>query len=234
LFEREHHRHVARVLEALDARRLHAHRCLFGGGTAIALRYGEYRESLDIDFLVSHRDGYRALRQLLSGAAGIQAICRPGAEPITQAREVRADQYGVRTMLRVDDAEIKFEIVLEGRITLDAPGDGDLLCGVATLSPLDMATGKLLANSDRWRDDSVLSRDLIDLAMMLPSKALLQEAIAKAEGAYGAAIQTDLRRAVQGLRERPHRLDQCMQAMRITTVPKALLWKRIKALEAHA
>jgi hypothetical protein len=234
LFERAHHRRVARVLEALDARRLHAHRCLFGGGTAIALRYGEYRESLDIDFLVSHRDGYRALRQLLSGAAGIQAICRPGAEPITQAREVRADQYGVRTMLRVDDAEIKFEIVLEGRITLDAPGDGDLLCGVATLSPLDMATGKLLANSDRWRDDSVLSRDLIDLAMMLPSKALLREAIAKAEGAYGAAIVADLRKAIQYLRERPHRLDQCMQAMRITTVPKALLWKRIKALEAHA
>jgi hypothetical protein len=234
LFEREHHRRVARVLQALDARRLHAHQCLFGGGTAITLRYGEYRESLDIDFLVSHREGYRALRELMSGAAGIHAICRPGAEVMTQAREVRADQYGIRTMLRVDDAEIKFEIVLEGRIALDAPGDGDLLCGVATLSPLDMATCKLLANADRWRDDSVLSRDLIDLAMMMPSKALLREAVAKAEGAYGAAIQADLRSAVQNLRERPHRLDHCMQAMRMTTVPKALLWKRIKALEPRA
>ena len=47
----------------------------------------------------------------------------------------------------------------------------------------------------------------------------------------GAAIPTDLRKAVQDLRERPHRLDHCMQAMRMTTVPKALLWKRIKALE---
>lgn len=234
MFEREHHRRVARVLQALDARRLHAHRCLFGGGTAITLRCGEYRESLDIDFLVSDREGYRALRELLSGAAGIQAICRPGAEPIAQTREVRADQYGVRTMLRVDGAEIKFEIVLEARITLDAPGNDDLLCGVATLTPLDMATSKLLANSDRWRDDSVLSRDLIDLAMMMPGKALLHAAIAKAEGAYGAAIVTDLRKAIQGLRERPHRLDHCMQAMAITAVPKALLWKRIKALEALA
>jgi Nucleotidyl transferase AbiEii toxin, Type IV TA system len=234
LFEREHHRRVARVLAALDARRLHAHQCLFGGGTAIALRCGEYRESVDIDFLVSHREGYRALRELMSGAAGIHAICRPGAEVITPTREVRADQYGVRTMLRVDDVEIKFEIVLEGRFTLDAPGDGDLLCGVATLSPLDMATCKLLANSDRWRDDSVLSRDLIDLAMMMPSKALLSEAIAKAEGAYGAAIQTDLRHAVQSLRERPHHLDHCMRAMRMNSVPKALLWMRIKALEARA
>ena len=234
MFEREHHRRVARVLEALDAHLLHGHRCLFGGGTALLLRYGEYRESVDIDFLVSHREGYRALREAMSGAAGIRAICRPGAEAITPTREIRADQYGIRTMLRVDDAEIKFEIFLEARITLDPPGDGDLLCGVATLSPLDMATSKLLANADRWRDDSVLSRDLIDLAMMMPSKALLREAIAKAEGAYGAAIRTDLRRAVQSLRERPHRLDHCMQAMRITTVPKALLWKRIKALEAQA
>lgn len=234
MFEREHHRRVARVLQALDARRLHAHQCLFGGGTAIALRYGEYRESVDIDFLVSHLEGYRALRGLLSGAAGIQAICRPSAEPIAQTREVRADQYGVRTMLRVDDVEIKFEIVLEARITLDAPGDGDLVCGVATLSPLDMATSKLLANSDRWRDDAVLCRDLIDLAMMMPSKALLRQAIAKAEGAYGAAVATDLRNAIQALRERPHRLDHCMLAMRMTTVPKALLWQRIKALEPRA
>jgi Nucleotidyl transferase AbiEii toxin, Type IV TA system len=231
LFEREHHRRVARVLKALDARLLHGHQCLFGGGTSMTLRYGEYRESVDIDFLVSHREGYRALREALSGAAGIQALCRPGAEALTPTREVRADQYGLRTMLRVDEVEIKFEIVLEARITLDAPGDGDLLCGVATLSPLDMATSKLLANSDRWADDSVLCRDLIDLAMMQPSQALLREAIAKAEGAYGAAIQTDLRRAVQGLRERPHRLDHCMQAMRMTTTPKALLWKRIKSLE---
>jgi Nucleotidyl transferase AbiEii toxin, Type IV TA system len=234
LFEHAHHQRVARVLEALDGRRLHAHRCLFGGGTAITLRHGEYRESLDIDFLVSDREGYRALREAVSGAAGIQALCRPDAERPRQTREVRADQYGVRTMLRVDGAEIKFEIVLEARITLDAPGDGDLLCGLATLTPLDMATSKLLANSDRWRDDSVLSRDLIDLAMLMPSKALLREAIAKAEGAYGAAIQTDLRHAIQSLRERPHRLDDCMRAMGMTTTPKALLWKRIKALEPRA
>jgi Nucleotidyl transferase AbiEii toxin, Type IV TA system len=106
-----------------------------------------------------------------------------------------------------------------------------LICGVATLTPLDAAASKLLANSDRWRDDSVLSRDLIDLAMMTPSRALLRQAIAKAQGAYGAAIETDLCKAIQNLRERPHRLDRCMQAMRMTTVAKAVLWKRIKALE---
>ena len=237
MFEREHHRRVASVLQALDARLLHAHQCLFGGGTALALRYGEYRESVDIDFLVSHREGYRALRQLLSGKAGLQAICRAGIDPaplFTQSREVRADQYGIRAMLRVADVEIKFEIVLEARITLDAPGADDLVCGVATLTPLDAAASKLLANSDRWRDDAVLCRDLIDLALMAPPKALLRQAIVKAQGAYGASIEADLRQAIQTLRERPHRLDHCMQAMRMTTLPKALLWKRIKALEPPA
>lgn len=229
MFEREHHRRIASVLEALDADALAQSACLFGGGTAIALRYGEYRESIDIDFLVSRIDGYRKLRQALSGPAGINAITKPG-RALEQARELRADQYGLRTMLRAAGVEIKFEIVLEGRMELEAPGADDRIAGVATLTPLDMAASKLLANSDRWRDDAVMSRDLIDLAMMAPPKKLLRAAIDKARGAYGASIEADLAKAIENLRERPHRLDACMQAMRMTTVPKALLWSRIKAL----
>lgn len=229
MFERPHHRRIATVLEALDAQVLAANACLFGGGTAMALRYGEYRESVDIDFLVSRVEGYRQLRQRLTGPDGMRAITRP-EHTLNQVREVRADQYGVRTLLRVDGADIKFEIVLEGRIELEAPTADDHQCGVATLTPLDMATSKLLANSDRWRDDSVMSRDLIDLAMMAPPAALLKKAMAKAQGAYGDSVATDLARAVEDLRARPHRLDQCMQAMAMTTMSKAALWARIRAL----
>ncbi len=229
MFERPHHRRIAAVLESLDADALAANACLFGGGTAMALRYGEYRESVDIDFLVSQIEGYRHLRQRLSGRDGISAITRVGHR-LSQTREVRADQYGIRTMLQVDGANIKFEIVLEGRIDLEAPGPGDRQCGVATLTPLDMATSKLLANSDRWRDAAVMSRDLIDLAMMVPPKALIKKAIAKAQGAYGDSVADDLARAVEDLRVRPHRLDQCMQAMAMTTVSRAALLARIKAL----
>ena len=35
---------------------------------------------------------------------------------------------------------IKFEIVLEARIELATPAPADTLCGVATLTPLDMVT----------------------------------------------------------------------------------------------
>jgi hypothetical protein len=230
LFEREHHRRIAAVLAALDAEVLAAHACWFGGGTAMALRYGEYRESVDIDFLVSDLAGYRTLRQLLTGPAGLGAITRAGAS-LTPARELRADQYGLRTLLREGGMSIKFEIVLEARIAFDPPGPDDVIAGVATLTPLDLATAKLLALADRWRDDSVFSRDLIDLAMMQPVKPLLRAAIAKAATAYGESIESSLSKAVQDLRERPHRLDACMGAMQMTTVSKAQLWARIKALE---
>lgn len=216
------------MLEALDAPLLASNGCLFAGGTAMALRFGEYRESVDVDFLVSDVLGYRALRQRLTGREGIAAITRPGAA-LTQTRELRADQYGLRTMLAVDGAEIKFEIVLEARIELEPPGEDDRLCGVCTLTPLDMATSKLLANSDRWRDGAVFSRDLIDLAMMAPPKKLREQALAKAAQAYGASVEADLRAAIQALRERPGRLERCMNALQMT-MPPAQLWQRIRRL----
>ena len=168
----------------------------------MALRYGEYRESVDIDFLVSDVAGYRKLRQLMTGPLGIAAVIREGTA-LTQTRETRADQYGVRTAVEPDGGVgIKFEIVLEARIALSAPGPEDVICGVATLTPTDMATSKLLANSDRWMDDSVFSRDLIDLAMMEPSPALMRQARARAKEAYGESIDTDLARAAKRLFER--------------------------------
>lgn len=233
MFERPHHQRIAQVLRALDGPLLRENNCLFGGGTAIALRYGEYRESVDIYFLVSDVGSYRTLRQLLTGLNGIAAILRDDAEPLTQARGVRADQYGIRTMLRVADQPIKFEIVLEGRIELAAPASGDEVCGIATLTPQDMAASKLLANSDRWGDDGVFNRDLIDLAMMKPSLALLRHAVEKAEGAYGGAILHDLDKALDRLQNRHGWLERCMQAMAMN-LPKALVWQRLRALRrAH-
>lgn len=191
--------------------------------------YGEYRESVDIDFLVSDVTSYRELRQLLTGAGGIAAVIREDAEPLKQLREMRADQYGIRTILQVNEMPIKLEIVLEGRIELAPPDPSKLLCGIATLTPLDMATSKLLANSDRWADDGVFNRDIIDLAMMTPSLALLREAVEKAGTAYGKAVLADLIQAVDRLQNRPAWLERCMQAMGME-MPKALLWQRIRSL----
>lgn len=229
MFERPHHQRIAHVLAALDGEVLRQHGCLFGGGTCIALRYGEYRESVDIDFLVSDAAGYRELRQLLTGIEGINAVVRTGAQPLVMLREVRADQYGLRTVLQMDSQAIKFEIVREARIELEAPGKDDVVCGIATLTPLDLATSKLLANSDRQADDGVFSRDVIDLAMMGQRLPALRLALAKAQQAYGPAVSRDLGKAIDRLQERHGWLERCMQAMAIT-LPKAVLWQKIRTL----
>ena len=96
-----------------------------------------------------------------------------------------------------------------------------------------MLASKLLANSDRWADDSVFSRDLIDMAMMQPTRQLLQRASEKAEGAYGASIRRDLGQAVSKLLTREGRLEQCMSALKMAT-PKAVLWQRLKTLASRS
>jgi hypothetical protein len=129
----------------------------------------------------------------------------------------------------VDDLPIKFEIVLEGRIEIEAASGKDQVCGVSTLTPLDMATSKLLANADRWSDDGVFSRDVIDLAMMSPSLPLLRKALLKAQGAYGDAVARDLGRAIERLQNRPDWLERCVLVMAMSQ-PKAALWSKIRAL----
>lgn len=229
MFEREHHRAVGLVLQALDPVVLARHQCWFGGGTAMALLHGEYRESVDIDFLVANRSSYRDLRQMLGGSSSLAPLVRSGLA-VQVVRELRADQYGIRTQVRSGTALIKFEIVLEARIGFEEPGPDDQVCGIRTLAPVDLAAEKLLANADRWPDDGVFSRDLIDLAMQRASRAVLQAARSKAESAYGDAVRKALAAAVDGLRKRPHRLEECMRALSITGVSKAQLWARIRAL----
>jgi hypothetical protein len=229
LFERPHHRDVALVLQSLDAPALSQRHCYFGGGTAMALRYGEYRESRDIDFVVSDLAGYRDLRQMLGNVRGFLPIAREGIE-VELAREVRADQYGIRTHVRSGESTIKFEIMLEARIDLAAPGDGDRVCGVQTLAPIDLAAEKFLANADRWTDDSVYSRDLIDLAMMHANRRLLEAACVKAERAYGESVRRSLSQAVDMLETRRGRLEDCMTALSIHSVTRAQLWQAIRTV----
>lgn len=227
MFERPHHRDVALVLQALDAQALSQRHCYFGGGTAMALRHGEYRESVDIDFIVSDLSGYRELRQLLGNVHGLQPLVREGLK-LELAREVRADQYGIRTQVRAGTSTIKFEIVLEARIELAAPGKADRICGIHTLAPIDLAAEKLLANADRWADDAVYSRDVIDLAMLQADRPLLEAACVKAEAAYGESVRRSLAQAVATLQSRPGQLEQCMTALNVGPVTKAQLWQAIQ------
>lgn len=132
-------------------------------------------------------------------------------------------------MLQVDSEPIEFEIVLEGRIELDPPSQDDGICGISMLTPSDMASSRLLANSDRWADDGVFSRDLIDLAMMRLPPVLLRRAAEKARQAYGDAIFTNLGKAIDRMQVRRGWLERCLHVMAMT-VPRAQVWQNVRAL----
>ena len=89
--------------------------------------------------------------------------------------------------------------------------------------------GKLLANSDRWRDDSAFSRDAIDLAMLDLPPRKLRPAIDKAMEAYGDAVVVDMRRALDRLKTHPVHVQRCMQAMAMA-MPMAVLQQRLLEL----
>lgn len=233
MFERPHHQRIAAVLGRLDGDLLSTLGCCFGGGTAIALRHGEYRESVDIDFLVADADCYRSLRARVR-ESGLAALTRPGSDPPANLGAIRIDQYGIRTWVNEQGVEIKFEIVRESRVALLAPARKDFVCGVPSLSALDLATSKLLAHVDRGLDDSTFNRDLVDLAMMEPSAALQRQAVEKAGDAYGqATVRDKLLEGIGRLRERKGWLRRCLAVMSMTT-PEAVVWQKLRLIERRA
>lgn len=229
MFQRQHHQRIHEILLALDGTLLREHRCYFGGGTAIALQRDEYRESVDMDFMVSDLHSYRGLRKVLQDDETLVNFFGLGRGPLTRLPELRADQYSVRTWLPVKPSPIKFEIVFEARMALDTPESGERICDISTLTRVDVVASKLLANADRWADDGVLSRDIIDLAMLQPTPKVWKLALRKAEDAYGESVMRALEGAVARLTGDPRRLARCMDALKMR-IPPALLQQRLAGL----
>lgn len=214
-YTRPRHRLVATALAALNAGFLRDARCYFGGGTRIVLELDEYRESADLDFLCASREGYRMLR----GAVSDRSLGAILARPLALAREVRADRYGIRTFLHVGEAPLKLELIQEARIDLTgAPVAG---IGVACLDRRACFAEKFLANADRWGDESVASRDLIDLAFMMArwrasdARAGLEIAAAP----YGAVVIESLDRALDKLRRSAVYVRQCVRTLSVNDEP---------------
>jgi hypothetical protein len=207
------------------------HQCFFGGGTAIALRYGEFRESVDIDFLISDIGLYGKVRNDIRDHHDLSPLLLPG-KTLELIRELRTDQYGIRTVIGIGEAKIKLEIISEGRISFDLPEPKEFIDGIPSLTRLDSIASKLLVNSDRYADDSVYSRDLIDLAMMKPTKKELHLAMEKAKKAYGDSIQRDLVRSIDYLFQREKRLDKCTDYLKID-LPVSVIYQNIQKLKDY-
>jgi hypothetical protein len=193
-FTRPGHVAVARVLDALDTEFLTKARCYFGGGTRCVLELGEYRESRDIDFLCADRVGYRALRETVTDQS-LGAIARGHME---FAREVRADQYGIRTFVKIDDV---------------AP----------CLDRTSVFAEKLLANADRGLDTSVLCRDAIDLAFMIEAwgTELAAAGLARAQEAYGNDALRKLVEVVGRLLDDVALRRRCLDSLAVSETARA-------------
>ncbi|MEZ5452469.1 MAG: nucleotidyl transferase AbiEii/AbiGii toxin family protein [Thiothrix sp.] len=210
MFELDHHRKIIAILNALDADFFQEIGACFGGGTLLALLYGEYRWSKDIDFICPVGEGYRKLRTALA-ERGYDALFKDTSH-INLPRDFKADQYGVRFTVGIEDLLIKFEIVAEGRIKLEKPACYDW-CPVPCLSFADSCTEKLLSNADRWPDAAVKSRDLIDLAMLRLKSAIPANAISKAETAY--PVVNPLIKALERFQGNANYRRECFAALQV-------------------
>ena len=192
MFKLEHHQKIHTVLEALNSDFFKSIGAYFGGGTQLALQYGEYRWSKDIDFICPVGAGYKALRDALSERS--YSVLFSHTEALKFPRDIRADQYGVRFPVEIDHTITKFEIVAEGRISLGKPTFLEW-CSVPCLNFDDDCTEKLLANTDHWNDASIEARDLIDLAILRLQGRISTSAFDKANSAYD--VEGSLRKSLE-------------------------------------
>lgn len=227
MFLRERHRTIAQILSLMDAQLLAESKTYFGGGTAISLRHGEFRQSDDIDFMVSDDSSFRELRALVR-RSGPRALFKD-QEFLVLPKTFLSDQYGIRGWVELGGSRIKFEIVHEGRIELATPSDNERISGVLALTDIDLIAEKIMANSDRFLDTSVFHRDIIDLAFMSISGFRSSEGFLKAFDEYGDRGIADLDRSIQKLLSDFAWLDTCLRALQITT-PRAVVVKYLMLL----
>jgi len=214
VFHRPHHQRISALLNALNAELFRGNRCYFGGGTAIALTYREFRESHDVDFLVSDAPSFQHLRQLVRKNGPSAFFTTPHA--VSLHLPFSQDEYGIRGWVGVDEIGIKCEIVAEARTSLDTPGPANRIGNITTLTRSNMITEKLFANSDRYADSSTFHRDLIDLAFMGIGQVHRTQGFTEAQRAYGEAIARDLKHSAARLVDNPAWLTRCLNALAMT------------------
>jgi hypothetical protein len=197
-FRRPLHNRIAGLLERMDAQFLTEAECYFGGGTQLAMSHGEYRESRDVDFLVSSPGGLRKLRETVTD----RSLGKLFRRRVFFEREVRTERDAIRTFIKESESAppIKFEIVVEARI--DLKGALDRTLGVPTLALPCAIAEKLLANADRGRAKEHRARDVIDLAFVClrAGEKDFATAFRLAEVPYGRVVLRELDEVLKMLR----------------------------------
>ena len=159
----------------LNLRLLEKNKYYFGGGTLCSMKYGEYRESVDIDFLSSDRSGTAELKMQSDKITDL---------PLWPGRDPKIDKDGIRLWCQYKGACFKLEFIFESRIQINLP---ERFNGVLSLNPVTLMACKLLANSDRSYNDLAARKDIVDILTIYKNEpTALRKAWSKAHEAYGS------------------------------------------------
>ena len=171
---------------------------MFGGGTRIALELGEFRESIDIDFLCANRASYRSVREQVTNLSLGKLV----KYDFTYVREIRADRDAVRTIIKYGGITIKLEFISFDNYELTSCVDFEKF-PIPFLDRSSCYYTKLLANADRKFIEPY--KDLFDiLAMYKEWGSIPENAIVLAEKHYGKkVIIPSLIEALQAIIENP-------------------------------
>ena len=208
-FRRPRHAAIMGVLRRMDAAFLLENRCFLSGGTAAAMELGEYRRAEGMRFLTE--GGFSAIR---CGVAhnSFGPVFR---EQPDLAREVRPDQFGVRSFVNTDDGPIKLEILW----THAPPGVGAPRTGwpVPLVGRRALVTGLVLALFDLGSPKRAYFRNLVDLAFTSASwgNDVLADAMATCEQAFGERISEGLATALRLALDHADAWAECMRDMSV-------------------
>jgi hypothetical protein len=210
IFKIDHHNHILTIINNLKTEVFEKSFAYFGGGTLITLTNQEYRKSNDIDFICSvGLLGYKQLRTLIF-EQGYQGLFSD-LSLISLGRSTM-DQYGIRLLITLNNFFIKMEIIAEARFCVGEPQYFSW-SSIPCLNYNDCCTAKLLANADRYMDDSVQSRDLIDLAILRLQGKFSSVAIERAENAY--EVIRPLKVAIERFQQRENYRSKCFFSLQI-------------------
>jgi hypothetical protein len=185
MYKRHRHNIIHHLLQQFNTPYLEANNILFGGGTRISLALGEYRESIDIDFLCPSTASYRAARSVISSSSLGELV----NGDIKFAREIQVSRYAIRTVAEFEDTKVKMEFISLDDYQLNPMQNSPF--GVPCIDIDSCYITKLLAHADRQGDP--LKKDFIDLMKMYehwgePSSKVWAEV----ERHYGSASKASI------------------------------------------
>lgn len=161
----------------LNTRLIEENKFYFGGGTLCSMKYGEYRESVDIDFLTCDRNGMINMRL---GENLISEL------PLWKGKQIKSDKDGIRFWVDFRGEAYKIEFIFESRIVFNEPVRFET---ILSLDPVSHISCKLLANADRGCGGELQAhKDIIDILVLYEhhGKKALTDAWHMAYEAYGS------------------------------------------------